>query len=65
MSLVLGFVKVLSFADMLMNTPPQHTTIIVVTHKAVEPNSRPYLPKDFRDFLRYLNICNPGSYLIF
>lgn len=63
---MLGLVKLLSSADVLMNTAPQRTALIVIILEAVEPNCHRYLPKDFRDiFFHYLNICSPGSDLTF
>lgn len=63
---MLGLVKLLSSADVLMNTAPQRTALIVIIDEAVKPNCHPYLPKDFGDiFFHYLNIFSPGSDLIF
>lgn len=65
MSLLLGLVKLSSSADMLMNTAPQCTALIVILHEAVEPNCHPYLPNDSGDiFFHCFNICGPGSDLI-
>lgn len=49
MAPLLGLVKLLSFADMLVNTAPQCTVLIVTIREAVKPKHPSYLPKDFGD----------------
>lgn len=55
-----GLVKLLSSADVLMNTALQCTALTVIIHREAEPNRHSYLI-----FFHYLNVCSPDSDLIF
>lgn len=56
-SFVLGLVKLLSSADMLMTLSSQITVFTVIMQETVEPNCHSHLPKYFADiFSHYFNI---------